>query len=74
MEKNQIAGQALIFYDSINDKYRIYHIHHQIQEELSQIIKFSEFSKFYHSYIRSKKVGRPYRTVEVRQWVIDRVP
>ena len=47
------------FYNSINDQYRNYHIHHQIQEKFSLIIKLSESSNFFHSYIHSKKVGRP---------------
>ena len=32
---SEITGQALLFYDSIDDKYRNDHIHHQIQEKLS---------------------------------------
>ena len=35
-----------------------YHIHYQIQEELSLINKFSESSKYFHSYIRRINVGR----------------
>ena len=52
------AGQALIFYHSINDQYRNYLIHHKIQEELFLIINFSEYSKFVQSYFHCKKVGR----------------
>ena len=51
--------EALIFYDSINDRYRNNHNYDQIQEELSLINKFSESFEYFHSYIRSKKVGRP---------------
>ena len=54
---SEIAGRALIFYDSINYQYRNDHIQHQIQEELSSIDKLYESSKFFHSYISSKKVG-----------------
>ena len=34
-KSSQIAGQALICYDSINNQFRNYHIHHEIQEEVS---------------------------------------
>ena len=40
---SKIAGQALIFYGSINDQYSNCHIQHQIQEELlTLVIKFTD--------------------------------
>ena len=56
MQFRDIAGQALLFYYSINYQYRNYHIHHQIQEELFLINKFSKSSKFFHSIIVAKKL------------------
>ena len=56
-KSSEIDGQALIFYDSSNDQYRNYHIHHQIQEEFSLVSMFSESILFILIFV-AKKVGR----------------
>ena len=53
------AAEALESYLIINREYRNFHINHQIQEEFSLTTRFSDSSKFFHAYLRNKKVGQP---------------
>ena len=54
-----ISEEALHRYSIVNYRYRNFHIHAQIEHEISLIDLFRSDSKFFHSYIRKKKVGSP---------------
>jgi len=54
-----ITTAALAEYDRLNSQFRNFHIHVQIEHESALIDRFRESSKFFHSYIRNKKVGCP---------------
>jgi hypothetical protein len=53
------ALEGLHNYDLINHQYRNFSISSQINYEASLIDRFVESTKFFHSYIRRKKVGAP---------------
>ena len=53
------ALEAYMDFNEINETIRNYHINAQVNHEKGLIDLFKENSKFFHSYIRRKKVGTP---------------